>query len=90
MLDPIPNRDPPRTSSHREEPPATLHRLTLAAFDVAVETLEGKMDTLADLSQQMQLRIQLLSDRRAKMYEMLSNLMKKSSQTAESIIGNIK
>lgn len=73
-----------------DEPPKSLPRLSLAAFDVAIESLQGKLDTIGDLTQQMQLRLQLAMERRSKMYEVLSNIMKKASQTSEAIIGNMK
>ncbi|RYY60764.1 MAG: hypothetical protein EOO05_08785 [Chitinophagaceae bacterium] len=47
-------------------------------------------DSQSDLSQQDQLRLQMLMDRRSKMMEVISNLMKKMSDTSDQIIGNLK
>jgi hypothetical protein len=38
----------------------------------------------------MQLRLQMALDRRSKFAEALSNLLKKQSDTAAAIIGNLK
>ncbi len=63
---------------------------TFADIDTDIERMENKKDALGDLTEQMQIKVQLAMDRRAKMLEMLSNMMKKVSQTGENIIGNIK
>jgi hypothetical protein len=49
-----------------------------------------ELDSLSELSELMQLRLQMLLDRRAKMIEMLSNILKKLSETQDAIIGNLK
>jgi hypothetical protein len=50
----------------------------------------GNLQSLADMSQTMELRLQMLMERRSKMLEMLSNLLKKQSDTASAIIANMK
>jgi hypothetical protein len=49
-----------------------------------------KKDSLSDMSQMEQMKLQMAMDRRAKMIETLSNLMKKMSDTDNSIIKNMK
>jgi hypothetical protein len=51
---------------------------------------KNSLDSLSDLSEMTSLRLQMEMDRREKALETLSNLMKKMSDTAESIIGNLK
>lgn len=63
---------------------------TVESFEQGVESLKSRMDTLGDLTQELQLKIQLALDRRSKMYEVLSAIMKKASSTAEAIIQNMK
>lgn len=50
---------------------------------------DGK-DSLSDMSEMQQMRMQMYMDRRQKALEMLSNLLKKESDTSNSIIGNLK
>ena len=47
-------------------------------------------DSLGDLTEMQQLRLQMYMERRQKAYEMLSNIMKKQSDTQDAIIGNLK
>lgn len=48
------------------------------------------IDSLGDLTEMQQLRLQVYMDRRQKAYEMLSNVMKKQSDMQDTIIGNLK
>jgi hypothetical protein len=56
------------------------------ASDVAT----GQLQSLSDLTQELQLRLQMIMDRRAKFLETLSNIMRKQSDTATAIIANLK
>ncbi len=56
----------------------------------ASAAIASQLDSYAELSEQMQLRLQMAMDRRAKFIEALSNLMKKQSDTASAIISNLK
>ena len=47
-------------------------------------------DSLAELSEQQQLKMQMVMDRLSKMMAMLSNLLKKLSEVSDSIIANLK
>lgn len=56
------------------------------ASDVAA----GQLQSLSDLTQELQLRLQMMMDRRAKFFEALSNIMTKQSDTAAAIVANLK
>ena len=47
-------------------------------------------DSLADMSQMDQLRLQELTDRRDKVLEAMSNIMKKWSEIERSVVDNLK
>jgi hypothetical protein len=55
-----------------------------------LEDPKAEMDSLSDASEEQQLKLQMLMDRRAKAYELLSNVMKKTSDTAAAINANLK
>jgi hypothetical protein len=48
------------------------------------------LDSLSDISQQQQLQLQTLMDRRSQFEETLSNLMKSQQDTSSSIVSNLK
>jgi hypothetical protein len=50
----------------------------------------SKADALTDMSSEQQMRMQMYMDRRAKLESTLSNLLKKSSETASQITQNLK
>jgi len=54
------------------------------------DDLQAKHDSLSELSEERSLKMQMLMDRRSKAMEMLSNIMKKISETQDSIIQNMK
>ncbi len=60
------------------------------ALTLSLERHEDSLDSLADLTEDVQLRLQLLMDRRSKAMEALSNIMKKISETSDTIIQNLK
>ena len=59
-------------------------------LDCIVAELEGKLDSLSDLSEMAAIKMQMLMDRRSKFMEMLSNMMKKISETQAALVGNLK
>ena len=61
-----------------------------AANEMKLETVQPPMDSVADISEMDQIRLQMLMDRRQKAQEMLSNLIKKQSEAESNIINNIK
>jgi hypothetical protein len=55
-----------------------------------VQQPTDQTDSLSEMGETDSLRLQLAMDRRSKFMEALSNLMKKSSDTAETITSNLK
>lgn len=51
---------------------------------------ESAADSMSEMGEMDQLRLQMLMDRRSKAMETLSNLMKKQSDTASTITSNLK
>jgi len=52
--------------------------------------LKSKLDSLSEMGEMESLRLQMSMDRLAKMMSTLSNLLKKTSDTASAITQNIK
>lgn len=53
-------------------------------------TDQAMLDSIDDAVAQDQMRLQMMMERRAKMFEMLSNLIKAQQETQQSIIRNMK
>jgi hypothetical protein len=97
---PRPVRKSPKMASTRRlrikypKTPNIIHKNTrdmnLAEMDKYMEEMEHKMDTLGGLSEELSLKLQILMDRRAKIIQTLSNILKKISQTSDTLISNIK
>ena len=54
------------------------------------QRLAGEKDSLPELSQMQQMQLQMFQGRRSKLYETLSNMMKKAGDTDAAIVGNLK
>jgi len=54
------------------------------------DSLKSKLDGMNEMSEMTSLRLQMMMDRRSKFITTLSNIMKKISQTQDSIIQNMK
>jgi hypothetical protein len=52
--------------------------------------LKASLDSLSEMGEMDSLRLQMAMDRRSKFVEALSNIMKKISDTSETIIANLK
>ena len=63
---------------------------TKTEINAMVDQIKKDLDSMNEMSELDQLRLQMLMDRRSKMMETLSNLMKKFSDTQEDIIQNLK
>jgi hypothetical protein len=80
-------------SSRRIAPGYTLdqymggRRASVADTD---RQLQAQLDSMGDMGETDQLRLQQLMDQRAKALETISNLMKKQSDTNQAIVGNLK
>jgi putative addiction module CopG family antidote len=57
---------------------------------VILEELKGRLDSMSELSEMTSLRLQMAMDRRSKLMETLSNIMKANSDTQGTIVGNLK
>jgi hypothetical protein len=64
----------------------------LATYEAAKteQTEIGKLDSLSEMSSMQSMRLQMAMDRMSKMMTTLSNLLKKISDTADGIVGNLK
>lgn len=63
---------------------------TKTEINAMVDQIKKDLDSMNEMSELDQIRLQMLMDRRSKMMETLSNLMKKFSDTKEDIIKNMK
>ena len=67
-----------------------LDKLRKSEVDAAVDAMKDELDSLSELSEEEALRLQLAMDRLAKLESTISNILKKFSDTAASIIANLK
>jgi len=63
---------------------------TKAEINAMIEQMKTDLNSLNEMSELDQIRLQMYMDRRSKMMETLSNLMKKINDTKEDIIKNMK
>jgi hypothetical protein len=61
-----------------------------AALDAYLTGQNVSYDSLSDMSQEQQLKLQMALDRRTKALQTLSNILKKTSDTSQGIIQNLK
>jgi len=71
---------------HREADPASDMELVRSVDDVVADQLKS----LSDMSEALQIRLQMAMDRQSKARQALSNLLKKQSDTASAIVKNMK
>ncbi|MCC6811384.1 MAG: hypothetical protein IT381_28400 [Deltaproteobacteria bacterium] len=75
-------------------PPDTLEGArqsgNLAGFEAELQRMDDKIQATSDLSEELSLKLQMLMDRRQKAMELLSNLLKKMSDTSGAIIANTR
>ncbi len=70
--------------------PEQQDRMAFLALTAAVEADQELRESMGDLSNETSLKLQTYLDRRSKLMSTLSNLMKKYSETSDSIISNLK
>lgn len=63
---------------------------TRAELDAAVDKAKSDLDSMSELGEEKSLRLQMTMDRMSKQMSTLSNLLKKISDTQNSIVQNIK
>lgn len=61
-----------------------------AQMEAAKEVVQGKLDSMSELGEMESLRLQMAMDRLSKLMSTLSNVLKRSSETSQSITQNIK
>ncbi|MCC6807448.1 MAG: hypothetical protein IT381_08490 [Deltaproteobacteria bacterium] len=64
--------------------------MTLAQLEADIEKWQSQYDSLGDLSEEQAIKMQMYQERRAKFFETLSNVMKKTADTSKAILGNLK
>lgn len=69
---------------------STPAKLTYGDLRTLPAQFQSNLDSLNDMSQAQQMKIQMLMDQRTKLIETLSNIMKSISDTQSTIIQNIK
>lgn len=62
----------------------------IAELDSSVHNVATKLDSLSEMSEMQSLRLQMAMDRMAKFMSTLSNMVKKTSDTASAITQNLK
>ena len=65
-------------------------QLSVQDIDNAKETVQNKLDSMSEMGETESLRLQMAMDRLSKLMSTLSNVLKKSSETSDEIIQNIK
>ncbi|MCC6810761.1 MAG: hypothetical protein IT381_25250 [Deltaproteobacteria bacterium] len=60
------------------------------SFKNEIQAAEENLDTMADMTDLVQTRLQMYMDRRQKAIETLSNVMKKMSETMQTLVANQK
>lgn len=61
-----------------------------AELDAYLAREKASKDSLSEMSEEEQLKLQMAMDRRSKALETISNLMKKASDTQQGVVKNIK
>lgn len=63
---------------------------TLADLQSVADGLRARLDSMNEMSETQSMRLQMMMDRRAKLIEALSNILKKIEATQEGIVANLK
>ena len=69
---------------------ADLDEMTLDQLGTVIDEWQNKKDASGDLTDELQLKLQMAMERRSKLLETLSNMMKKCADTSGAIVGNMK
>ncbi len=62
----------------------------VAELRAILDDLKGQLDSMNEMSEMTSLRLQMMMDRRSKFVSTLSNIMKKLSNTQDSLVQNLK
>jgi hypothetical protein len=71
------------------DPNLNVHS-SLLELAASIKKEEGKLDSMGDMTQLMQMRLQKYLDAYTKMFEMLSNALKKIGTTSDNMVQNLK
>lgn len=63
---------------------------TTAELDQAIDDVKSELDSLSEMGETESLRLQMAMDRMSKAMSMLSNILKKMSETSGQITQNLK
>jgi Arc/MetJ-type ribon-helix-helix transcriptional regulator len=61
-----------------------------AELETILDDIKGRLDSMSEMGEMESLRLQMAMDRMSKMMTTLSNLLRKASETAQSITQNLK
>lgn len=61
-----------------------------AELQASIDQMKAELDSMSDLTQERQMRLQMHMEPYQKAFSMLSNIMKKVSDTQNNIVQNIK
>ena len=89
---PVPVLDPDARDGVRLKP-CDLHPGRIESYGDLLAIRDGlkdQIDSLSEMSEMTSLRMQMIMDRRAKLMQTLSNIMKKMSSTADTLVQNLK
>jgi hypothetical protein len=69
---------------------AGRYDVTKPNIDTATDKVKNDLDSMSEMNEMDSLRLQMAMDRRSQVMSMLSNLLKKESDTAAGITANLK
>ncbi len=75
---------------HCQTKPQSCTFVKRSDIDAAVDRAKDSIDSLSELSEMESLRLQMAMNRMSKLMSTLSNILKKSSETAQAIVQNLK
>ena len=72
------------------EPGTNIYDAKQKTYDVWIEEIKGKIDSASNSQQMDMLRLQSLSNKRNEAFEIMTNFVKKMSDSRGSIVGNMR
>jgi hypothetical protein len=64
--------------------------ISVGDLRLIAESVKNKLDSLSEMGEMESLRLQMAMDRMSKMMSTLSNILKKTSDSAATIVSNLK
>lgn len=89
---PIQARPETKSAAFLQSTELKLTRLerTVADVDQQIDSIKADVDNLSEMGEMDSLRLQMAMDRLSKLESMLSNVLKKASDTQSTIASNLK